>query len=393
MRGARAEKGRPHLFALCVAIVLTAATLLAGRSVAIQRERSMARALAPEIFPVKTQGLALQRAAAQAPDVLPLYGSSELLGPFFWRAPDFFRTAPTGFQVSGAGKAGASSLTMLQKIGALDRELRGKRVAVLLSSVWFLGRTTFYWYDGNFSRFAASAVIFNSGLDFHLKHDIAARMIQYPHTVEKSPLLAFALRRLASGKRLDHLAFCAIWPLGKMDDMILDLQDHFAALEALRGRESPPVFRPQKLDWTRLIAKAEQITMERNKQKHASTQAAEQRVMGSGDGWFREHMNRATEWVDLELLLRTLKEVQAQPLLISMPMNGPYYDALGISAAGREDYYKKLQALAQRYNFELVDFADHDDDPNFLDPHLTAKGWILFDRVIDDFMHDHVPRT
>ena len=99
------------------------------------------------------------------------------------------------------------------------------------------------------------------------------------------------------------------------------------------------------------------------------------------------------EWVDLELLLRTLKEIRARPLLISMPMNGPYYDTLGISPAARQEYYKKLHSLTQRYGFELVDFADHDEDPNFLEPHLTAKGWILFDRVIDDFMHDRVPRT
>jgi D-alanine transfer protein len=379
--------------AASVAIVVTVAILFAGRAIAIQRERNAIGTIAPEVSPLKTQGVVLQRAAAQAGNVLPLYGSSELLRPPFWRAPDFFRTAPSGFQVSAAGKAGATSLTMLQKIGALNRELREKRVAVLLSSVWFVGRTTFYWYDGNFSRFAASALIFDSSLDFQLKRDIAARMIQYPRRLDKTPLLAFALRRLASGKPLDRLAFCVIWPLGKMEDIILNLQDHSAALAALRGRGSLPRLGPQKLDWAALITKAEQITVARNRDKHTQTETAGHRVTGSGDAGFHERMDGAMEWVDLELLLRTLKEIRARPLLMSMPMNGPYYDTLGISPVARQEYYNKLTALVRRYGFELVDFADHDEDPNFLEPHLTAKGWILFDRVIDDFMHDRVPRT
>jgi D-alanine transfer protein len=388
-----AKTSNPHLFAAAVTLALTTAILLAGRAIAVHFERSTVGAIAPEVFPLKTQGLAFQRAAAQARDVLPLYGSSEMLAPAGARAGDFFATAPTGFQVSPVGKPGATSLIILQKIGALDRELRDQKVAISLSSVWFLGTPTSYWYDGNFSRFAASRLIFNSALDFGLKRDIASRMIQYPSTLEKTPLLDFALKRLASGRWFDEVLFCAVWPLGKIEDAILDLQDHFAALSVLRGHKPAPSRRPQTLEWPTLIAKAEESTAARLKVNQSATEPRRHVAVGSRDEWFRAHMNESTEWTDLELLLRTLKEIHAHPLLLSMPMNGPYFEKSGISRSALEDYHKKIQAVAQRYNFELVDFADHDDDPNFLNPHLTAKGWILFDRVIDDFMHERFPRT
>ena len=46
--------------------------------------------------------------------------------------------------------------------------------------------------------------------------------------------------------------------------------------------------------------------------------------------------------------------------------------------------------LAARYHFPLVEFEDHDADPNFLiarREHPTPKGWMYYDRVLDNFFH------
>ena len=70
--------------------------------------------------------------------------------------------------------------------------------------------------------------------------------------------------------------------------------------------------------------------------------------------------------------------------------------SIGHFAAAREGYYEKLRALAQRYNFTLIEFKEHDEDPAFLyrhQTHLTAKGWMFYDRALDDFFHGRVPRT
>jgi len=196
-----ANTGMLHLFSALVACGLVAAILFVGRTIAIHVEQSTLPSTAPELFSLKNQGLAFQRAAARAQDVLPLYGSSELvIPPVPEKASRFFRTAPTGFQVSPVGKLGATSLTILQKFGALSSDLRGKNVVISLSPEWFLVQVTRWdWYKGNFSLLAASEMTFGSALDFQLKRDIALRMLQCPSTLEKSPLLEFALRRLASG--------------------------------------------------------------------------------------------------------------------------------------------------------------------------------------------------
>jgi D-alanine transfer protein len=399
MAGAHAKKVIPHLFSGLVAFGLAAAVLLAGGMVVIHLERTTLPSTAPELFPLKNQGLAFQRAAARAVDVLPLYGSSELIfPPIPEKASNFFRTAPTGFQVSPVGHGGMTLLITLQKVGALGSDLRGKKLAISLSPGWFL---TPYprWnsYKANFSVMAASEMAFGTALDFDLKRDIASRMLECPSTLGKMPLLEFALRRLASGRWLDRVVFCALWPIGKAQTALLELQDHFAAVDYIRHEIKPvPRCHSEILDWPKLISKVGGPTTTGVDKVEKGSTSDEQIAPGRFGVGFRVQMNAAPGWVDLKLLLRTLAKIHARPLLLSMPIAGQFYDQAGVSRSAREGYYKKLRAFAQRYNFTLIEFKEHDEDPAFLyqhQSHLTAKGWMFYNRALDDFFHRRIPRT
>src|SRR3989442_7769476 len=95
--------GTPHLFSGAVVVAVAAAALFAGRMVAVHLEHKRLHAVAPKTFQLKDQGLVFQRAAARAAEVLPVYGSSELLSPLAETAPAFSRYGPTGFQVAPVG--------------------------------------------------------------------------------------------------------------------------------------------------------------------------------------------------------------------------------------------------------------------------------------------------
>jgi D-alanine transfer protein len=393
------KKGTPHLFSSLVASGLGAVVLFAVRQAAIHLEHTTVSSTAPELFPLKNQGLAFQCAAVRAPSVLPLYGTSELIIPSIpERADLFFRSAPTGFQVSPVGGGGANLLIMLQKVGALGSDLRGKKLAISLSPGWFL-KVMSGWpgYKANFSPMAASKMIFGTGLDFELKRDIASRMLECPSTLEGRPLLRFALRRLASGRWFDRLVFCALWPAGKLQTVLMAFQDHFAALNYIRDRIKPaPRPHPEVLDWSKLIAKVSETkrTDSSNIKNAPSFDALV--IPRSRDVAFRNDMNASPGWKNLELLLRVLARVHARPLILSMPIGGNLYDGAGISRSAREDYYTKLRALVQRYHFPLVEFEAHDEDPAFLvrqESHLTAKGWMYYNRALDDFFHGRMPRS
>jgi D-alanine transfer protein len=406
MEPSRSESGRPHLLAASIAVLIATAILLTGRAIAIRYEQSAVAGFAPESFRLKEQGLVLQRAAAASAGVLSLYGSSELLRPRGSTASDFFRAAPTGFQVSPVGKGGATSLVVLQKIGALAGELRNRKVAVSISAVYFTASDIVApWYTANFSVFAATQLTFGSRLDLALKRDIAARMIAFPQTLQRTPLLRFALRRLASGRRLDELIFYAALPLGKMQIAVLDLQDHYAALNYLRHRrKAPPARLPQIFDWPMLIQKAGESSAAATEQPSLAAHGPATSNNASAEKAFRETIGKVREWADFELLLRVLAQSHARPLLLSMPMDGPFYDATSVSRATRQEYYDKVRRLVQRYNFQVTDFSDHDEDSGFLESgnsqirsvprgHLSSRGWMFYNCALDHFFHDTVPQS
>ena len=247
IRRATARSFAPHLSSALIACALTAAILCGGRLLAMRLEERTIHSTAPRDFFIKNQGLAFERAAARAPDILLLYGSSELIDPIPNRASDFFSREPTGFEVCPVGKAGTTSLIVLQKLGALGSVLHGRKVAISLSPSSFLApviRPDFY--DGNFSLPAASGILFGKALDLDLKADIARRMLQFPETLGKDGLLRLAAGCLASGRPLDRVILMAMWPLGKLQNIILDLQDHFEALVYIlsRGKPVPNWLRP-----------------------------------------------------------------------------------------------------------------------------------------------------
>jgi len=379
----------PHLSCTVSACVVVLAFLLIGREVAVQLEHHTLRATAPKVFALKNHGTAFQRVAAEASNVLPVYGSSELtMGPPSLRASEFFSGEPAGFQVSPIGKPGATSIIILQKLAALGSELKGKKVAISLSPSWFLVPVVEpYMYRGNFSLFAAGQMAFGNSLDFQLKRDIAARMLEFPQTLAQSPVLEFAIRRLASGKWSDRIAFAVAWPIGKLQNVILDLQDHFAAMiYILRQVRAPKPVTPQTLDWAGLIERAtsRNLPVENERAENIEPQL----VTRGGDAGFLARLEAAHEWADLEMLLRVLREIRARAILLSMPLDGRFYDQAGVSGAAREAYYAKIRALAERYHVPLVEFKAHDDDPDFLDEHhyhLAAKGWLFYDRALADF--------
>jgi D-alanine transfer protein len=392
-----ARQGMPYLFAAVIACGLVVAVLFGARMVVVHREHATVLSTAPELFPLKNQGLAFQRAAACAPNVLPLYASSELTAlQVPERANIFFRTAPTGFQVSPVGAGGMAPLNILQKVGALGSDLRGKRLAISLSP----GLTTnpgCKSYGGNFSLMAASEMVFGTVLGFELKQQIASRMLECPSNLEKSPLLELAVRLLASGRWLDRVVFYALWPIGKVQNTVLEMQDHFAALGHILHKIKPaPLGHLEIIDWPKLISKVSALEPTDEDKTEKPSSLHQQIAPGSGDAAFRIRMDTAPGWTDLELLLRTLASVHARPLLLSMPFDGRSNDETGISRSARDDYYKRLRALAQRYHFALVEFKGHDEDPAFLylhKSHLSAKGWLYYDRALDDFFHGRLPES
>src|SRR5262249_4579163 len=159
-------------------------------------------------------------AALEAGCLLPLYGSSDLNYNGVYNRPfhltNLLHDYPTGFTIFPVGKAAVTCLIIQQKLAAAGPALRGRKVAVSMTPHWVVQGLTAWarGYEGNFSPLHAGELAFTPWLSLQLKQDAARRMLQYPATVAKRPLLRFALENLADGSPLSLACYDAVLPLG-----------------------------------------------------------------------------------------------------------------------------------------------------------------------------------
>ena len=390
-----------HILAAAIALTFVIGGLGTAMSYLRSLEADSIHAVAPNLFDLKNQGSELQKAAFRQPDLLVVYGSSELEMPNPYHASTVFQAYPTGFTIFPVGRGETTSLVMLQDLAAVGSELRGRKVAISVSPPWFfLHDRPPNFYATNFSLLHLSAMVFSTDLSYETKQLAIRQLMQSPSLFSGDPLVAFAAERLADDSPVSRLAYSASLPLGKLHNGLLSLQDMWATVSYLKAqpKQDPAPRGPDNIDWVQLTQQAlleQQAASSNNDLGFDNTiwstkyaRLVGQRTGQFNDAWFIDNLEHTAEFTDLGILLRGLRELGAEPVLLSQPIPGKYYDRIGISAAARSEYYARLREIASLYDVPVVDFEDHDNDIYFVtDPnsHLSREGWAYYDRALDAF--------
>ena len=97
-----------------------------------------------------------------------------------------------------------------------------------------------------------------------------------------------------------------------------------------------------------------------------------------------EDFSNTQEYQHFELFLSVCNELNIQPLIISVPVNGWWYDYIGVSKEEREEYYQDIRDICEKYNAKIADFSDYEYENYFLKDimHLGKKGWVKISEAI-----------
>ncbi|MGN0351061.1 MAG: D-alanyl-lipoteichoic acid biosynthesis protein DltD [Roseburia sp.] len=95
----------------------------------------------------------------------------------------------------------------------------------------------------------------------------------------------------------------------------------------------------------------------------------------------------SSEYGDFRLFLDVCKETGIEPLIISVPVNGRWYDYTGFQRSERNTYYQNIRNICDEYEVTLVDFSDKEYELYFLRDimHLGWKGWVYLDKAVYSF--------
>jgi len=401
-------KRGPHVAALVAALGLTSM----GLAIATFYVRGLVRHSIHHFATVQTDskilGVTIIREAFRHPDVLPNFGSSEMIRgrgrPFY--GPAFFASAPSGFVLFPVADLGATPLAELLRVAAAGPAVRDKRLIISFTPQVFTskGHDRFdQAYRGNFSPLQATVLVLSNDLSPALTRDLATRLLKHGATLRHELLLGAVLRTRASGTNLGRLGYLALYPLAWLQEAFYRVADDGLVWHSLSDRKE--IDRSERtaaepLNWTVLADSADRFT-----RAHSSGNAwgIEDEFLAQNGRYFLKrkgakdsvqwlaNLQEGYGWPELDLLLRLLKERGAKPLVVTMPKHGLFDEVSGLSAPVRSRYYDRFRAAVAPYGFPVETFQQYDTVKYFLndpDSHLSPKGWLSYDQLVDAFYHD-----
>jgi len=393
-------------------MIVMACCLVAVQLHAWQLEQRYVRSLTAAIIPWehKSRSLVIDRLALSQPDLLPVFGSSELIVGAPHDADDLFKDYPTGFRPFEVASSAATPIIMMMRLASMGTALAGKRIVISITPAEFyrphLEQPS---YKANFSRVQATTLAFDTDIPYSLRRDAARRMLQYPTTIADDPILRWGLEALADRSAFGQARYAAVLPLGLLQGAALRLADHWQFVayvyrhpELHRSESVVPV----PINWTKLKARVDADALHQNQNNPFGfrddywTENGYKLVRPMDRGRLMpvvplmvnglHHEPRNIEWRDFALLLDMVRSLGGQALVVSAPFSGPFLDYWGVTPVERAQYYDEVRDRTSHDGVPLVDFADHDEDRGFVrDPeaHFNDKGWVRFDEVLDAWYH------
>ena len=97
------------------------------------------------------------------------------------------------------------------------------------------------------------------------------------------------------------------------------------------------------------------------------------------------------EYEDFKLFLQIAKELGVEVLVITFPVNGPWYDYIGIDASQRNAFSTKINEIVKEAGVKQVDLTSHDYDPYYIwdATHPGWKGWPLVEKELVKFFKEN----
>lgn len=302
-----------------------------------------------------------------------LMGSSELSSVVDQNPLRWLPATTADFDLFLSGRGYVQSFAHAVELAAVAPLLQTKKVTLIISPQWFTAEgSSPSAFKDVFSASLWADMLDNRQLSPQLRQELIAR----------------------------GTALGAALPTNlqeQFDFRTLQLKHEVASANELRGFTAPysqsAGSRPMAMTpWDEEYAQAEQqATAVSHNQFHIAdsyyetyVKAKEAEMRGS---MATSSYLQSPEYDDLGLFLDVAKELDVQVQLVSVPMNGWWYDHLGYSAEARASYYAKIRDLAAARSVRLADFSDREYQPAFLYDimHLGWRGWLDVTRACYEF--------
>ncbi|PRR91060.1 D-alanyl-lipoteichoic acid biosynthesis protein DltD [Bacillus atrophaeus] len=371
-------------FILFVGAIAVPASWLT-RFIPDKRVEESATALNPNMF----QGLYLQNKMLEEQKYLPIYGSSELSRLDKFHPSNYFQVNNLGFTPYLIGKGGSQSLIHAINFAAHADQLKGKKLVFIVSPQWFTKHgSDEQHFAPNYSALQGLDLAFNDTIDPAVKKQMMKRMLHYK-AVTNDAVLSELYQAMLEGQtwKVNLLK-----PAAKSYYSLLQKKDLYYSMAESEGPKRHVSESVKDKPWSVLKQEADKMGEDHSRSNVFHIDDPSYRKLKHKVPKFKNRNKHRTyakspEFGDFELMLDILKDAGAEPMFVSIPVNGKWYDYTGFPKNGRTDYYKKVKKQIEAKGFQVADLSGHEYDPYFMKDtiHIGWKGWVYVDKAIEEF--------
>lgn len=299
-------------------------------------------------------------------------GSSELSSVVDQNPLRWLPATTSDFDLFLSGRGHTQSLNHAVELAAVAPLLRTKKVTLILSPQWFtVGGSSPAAFKDAFSASLWGGMLDNRQLSPQLRDALVARA-----TALGAPLPTDLV--------------------GRFDFRTRQLKEEIGGAVELRGLTGPyqasSLLPMASIPWDEEYARADHQAMTSSHNRYFIADSYYSTYVKVKEAEMKGSMATSSylespEYSDLQLFLDVAHDLGIQTQLISVPMNGWWYDHLGYTPQERERYYDKIRDLAAMRSVPLVDFSDREYQRGFLFDimHLGWRGWLDVTRACYEF--------
>lgn len=315
-----------------------------------------------------------------------LMGSSEMGVSVPQNSINFFPFNGANYNVSCFGRAYTQNLQQATVLGGTDLK-ENQRIALVVSIQWFESSHGMDAGDFvvNFSDIQFYNFLKNPKVSEENKIYYAKRVYQLLTGANKYYPEALYARLYYSENPLKNVIMLGFEPYYKGNEYLSNIKDKaliYKKLKELPDKQSNTDLKT--VNWQEEYDKVENENSEipSTNQFHLTDEYYNNRIAGVLDTIKGIDKNidlvNSKEMDDYKFLLSVCKDLNMEPYIILPPVNGWYYDYLGLEKDRRDAYYDTVKGLANNSGLDVLDLSKYDYEKDFLVDvmHLGKEGWL-----------------
>jgi len=376
----------PIIIAIVIAILVTLNinTTLDTKLASLMQEKDISL-MGSKYGDVVKDKSALDKTLLSNEGTLFLLGSSEMGIQVPQNSINMFPFKGAEYRTSCFGRAYVQDLQQATYLGAGNMQ-ENQKVTLLLSMQWFEEKDAVlpYNFSVNFSDMQFYKFLNNPKISEENKQYYCERIYTMLNEAKKYPAEAFYARLYYKPTLLKKSVKLIFEPYYKAKEYLLDIKDKALLYKELK--DLPFKSDKEELKEINWADEYEKIKVENEKNTYKNE-------FHLDDNYYKKNLTELTktkgiskgespieskEIDDYKFFLSVCNDLNIEPYIILLPVNGWYYDYVELPKDKRDAYYDKVEKIAEDNKVEVLNLKEYENKEGFLtDPkHLGNEGWL-----------------